>query len=601
MGFIKPRLPDIDEATWPTLRRMERIRELAPFWVEHGFGTQRVVHLLYAIKIIVYAVGAVTVTSLTTPALGGIGAFADWWTEPIFFQKAVAFTIAFEILGLGCGSGPLTLRISPPIGGALYWLRPGTVRLAPWPNRVPLTGGTTRTVADVALYVGVLAATIWVIIAPPAVPVTAALVASDVGVIDPWRVVPLLVLLPLLGLRDKAIFLAARPEHYLLTAALFLFPVDQWLAAAQLVMLLLWWGAATSKLNRHFPFVVSIMISNAPLHMSRWLKRRLYRQFPHDLRPSALSRLLAHGGTVIEFTVPVVLVLSPNPTLTAIAVAVMVVFHLHILSTFPMGVPMEWNVFMIFGTLFLFGAHGAVGPAQIASPWLILLLAAAATVVVLGNLFPHRISFLPAMRYYAGNWATSVWCFRKGTETKIDTDIKKVAPSIRKQLASLYGDDGADLVIHVGHAWRAMHHHGRALNGLLPRAVDDIEAYDIQEGEIIAGAVLGWNFGDGHLHDEQLVRAVQERCRFAEGDLRVIMLESQPIHRQRQHYRIVDAATGLVEEGHVAVTDMVGHQPWLDAAGTIPVTLLTAAVTIEPVLEPAVEPGVEPVPEPGTP
>ena len=37
----------------------------------------------------------------------------------------------------------------------------------------------------------------------------------------------------------------------------------------------------------------------------------------------------------------------------------MVLFHLHILSTFPMGVPMEWNVFMIFSTLFLFGAHGA--------------------------------------------------------------------------------------------------------------------------------------------------------------------------------------------------------------------------------------------------
>ena len=37
--------------------------------------------------------------------------------------------------------GPLTLRINPPIGGVLYWLRPGTVRLPPWPGRVPLTGG----------------------------------------------------------------------------------------------------------------------------------------------------------------------------------------------------------------------------------------------------------------------------------------------------------------------------------------------------------------------------------------------------------------------------------------------------------------------------
>jgi hypothetical protein len=599
MGFITPRLPRIDESTWPDKRRLDRIRELAPFWVEHGFGTQRVVHLLYGIKIILYAAGAVAVTSLTTPALGGVGAIGQWWDEPIAFQKVVAFTILFEILGLGCGSGPLTLRISPPIGGVLYWLRPGTVRLAPWPSRVPLSGGTTRTVVDVALYAGVLASTVWILLAPPVSP---PLASGAVGVVDASRFVPLLVLLPLVGLRDKAIFLAARPEHYLLTAALFLFPVEQWLAAAQLVMLLLWWGAATSKLNRHFPFVVSVMISNAPLHMSTWLKRRLYRSFPDDLRPSTLSRLLAHGGTVIEFTVPVVLVLSPNPTATALAVAVMVVFHLHILSTFPMGVPMEWNVFMIFSTVFLFGAHGGIGPAQIASPWLWLILAGAASIVVIGNLFPHRVSFLPAMRYYAGNWATSVWCFRKGTEVRIDQAIRKVAPSIRTQLASLYGEDGADLVIHIGHAWRAMHHHGRALNGLLPRALDDVEAYDIQEGEIIAGAVLGWNFGDGHLHDENLLRAVQERCRFAEGDLRVIMLESQPIHRQRQHYRIVDAATGLVEEGHVEVADMVRHQPWLDETGTIPVTVRSATVrtvVVDP--EPSPGPDPAPVPELGTP
>jgi transmembrane protein DUF3556 len=29
-----------------------------------------------------------------------------------------------------------------------------------------------------------------------------------------------------------------------------------------------------------------------------------------------------------------------------------------------------------------------------------------------------------------------------------------------------------------------------------------------------------------------------------------------------QRYRIVDAASGLVEEGEVDVADMVAHQPW---------------------------------------
>jgi len=453
MGFIKPTLPTVEAESWSSKTRLERIQELAPFWVENGFGTQRVVHVVYLLKCLLYVGGAILVASLTTPGLGGVTEVGHWWTEPIFFQKAVVFSLLFEILGLGCGSGPLTLRIMPPIGGVLYWLRPGTVRLPPWPKQVPLTRGTTRSAADVVLYAGVLLSCGWILAAPGAGPIATPLVTSDIGVISPSRVIPLLVLLPLLGLRDKTIFLAARAEHYFLTAALFLFPVVPMLAAAQLVMLLLWWGAATSKLNRHFPFVVSIMISNAPLHRSTWLRRKLYRRFPDDLRPSWLASALAHGGTTIEFTVPLVLILSPNRTVTMVAVAIMVLFHLHILSTFPMGVPMEWNIFMIFSTLFLFGAHGDIGPAQVRSPWLVVILAFAAAVVAAGNVFPGKVSFLPAMRYYAGNWATSLWCFRRPAETRLDTHIRKVSPSVRSQLATMYGPDDADLRDHaIGHA-----------------------------------------------------------------------------------------------------------------------------------------------------
>jgi hypothetical protein len=577
MGFIRPTQPSVDLETWPQTPRLERIRELAPFWAEVGFGTPLAVHVLYGLKCLGYVAAAVLLTGWTTPRLGGIGAVGTWWSEPIFFQKAVVFTLLFEILGLGCGSGPLTLRISPWIGGVLYWLRPGTVRLPPWPSSIPFTRGTTRTVADVLLYAGVLGSAAWILADPGNGPIATSLVSSQVGVVDPARIVPLAVLLPLLGLRDKTIFLAARPEHYFVTALLFFFPVEEMLAAAQVVMLLLWWGAATSKLNRHFPFVISIMLSNAPLHRSKWLRRKLYRDVPDDVRPSKLSALLAHGGTAFEYVVPAVMLFSPNRTVTMVAAVAMVAFHLHILSTFPMGVPLEWNVFIVFSIAFLFDAHGAIGPDAIQSPLVWLLLATSAGAVVLGNLFPRYLSFLVSMRYYAGNWATSYWCFRKGADAKIDRHVKKVAPSTRAQLVSLYGDVGAELTIDVGTVWRAMHHHGRALNGLLPRAVDDVEAYDVQEGETVAGTILGWNFGDGHLHDERLLGAVQERCRFAEGELRVIVLESQPIHRQRQHYRIVDAAAGLLEEGYVEVADMVERQPWLQADGTIPLTLVPQA------------------------
>ncbi|MFI5688734.1 DUF3556 domain-containing protein [Streptomyces sp. NPDC051636] len=569
MGFLAPDTADVDIQQWRSRPYQQRIRPLAEHWVMHGFGTPRIVHLLYLVKITAYALGGMAVVS-ATPGVGGITDFGSWWAEPIVYQKLVVWTVLWEVLGLGCGSGPLSSHFVPPVGAFLHWLRPGTVRLPPWPGRIPFTGGTRRTVADVALYAAVLGAAVWLLCSPGD--------GDAAGVLAPWRVAVLAVLLALLGLRDKTVFLAARAEHYGLTLLIFLFPVSDMTAALKLVMLALWWGAASSKLNRHFPFVVAVMISNSPLHPA-WFKRRLYRHYPDDLRPSALAAAAAHSGTVIEYVVPLVLVLSHGGPVTTIALAVMVVFHLHIMSTFPMGVPLEWNVFFIYSAIVLFGHDAAVGAFAVHSPLLAAALVLGLVVVpVLGHIRPDLVSFLPSMRYYAGNWPTSLWCFRKGTEQRLNEHIVKASGLPVDQLTRLYGADAAELVLHQGLAWRAMHSHGRALAGLLPRAVDDVESYDVREGETVAGAVLGWNFGDGHLHNEQLVAAVQQRCGFAPGDLRVVLLESQPTHRQRQHYRIVDAASGLIEEGYVNVREMVVRQPWLDDE--------TPAIPVEPVARP---------------
>ena len=45
------------------------------------------------------------------------------------FQKVVLYTMLFEVIGLGCGFGPLNNRFFPPMGSILYWLRPNTIRL----------------------------------------------------------------------------------------------------------------------------------------------------------------------------------------------------------------------------------------------------------------------------------------------------------------------------------------------------------------------------------------------------------------------------------------------------------------------------------------
>jgi Transmembrane protein of unknown function (DUF3556) len=562
MGFINPTPPPFEYEEWRRRPHLERIKVLAQDWALNGFGTPTFVYLLYIVKLVLYAGGGLLLISATTAGLGGLGDLGDWWTEPIVFQKAVIWTMLWEVLGLGAGSLPLTLRFSPMIGGVLYWLRPGTTRLPPWPERVPLTRGTRRTLFDVAVYAGLIAAALNLLLSDG---IDAA--AGTAGRLDPVAVGALLGLLVLLGLRDKVPFLAARAEIYGNLAIIFLFPLTDMIVAAQLVFVCIWWGAASSKLNRHFPFVVTVMISNTPWNRWRAAKRRLYRDHPEDLRPSSMGALAAHMGTVMEFTLPLILLVSQGGIVATIAVAGMVIFHLHILSTFPLAVPLEWNIFMIFGLLFLFGHYGATSFSTLDDPLLLAILGVTCVgLPVLGNFRPDLVSFLPSMRYYAGNWATSQWLFRKqgNAEAKLDRDLVKPAPIVTEQLVKFYDPELIDVLVYKGLAFRSMHSHGRALNGLVQRAVDDVEGYEVREGELVAGVVLGYNFGDGHFHDQRLLAAIQEHCRFEPGEVRVVVLESQPANKQRQRYRIFDAAEGLVEEGFVNVADMVERQPWLD-------------------------------------
>jgi hypothetical protein len=584
MGFMSPELPDVAPQTWRTTPRATRLQIATRHWAEHGFGTPYAVYLLYLIKIALYVAAPAAIISLT-PGLGGLGRIGDWWTQPIVYQKVIIFTLLFEVLGFGCGSGPLTGRFMPPIGGFLYWLRPNTIRLPAWGDKVPFTRGDSRTLVDVALYAIVLIGGAWALLSPGhGGPVTA---AGDVGLIDPVLVIPTIVALALLGLRDKTIFLAARGEHYWLKLFVFFFPFTDQIAAYKLIMLCLWWGAATSKVNHHFPYVVSVMTSNNALLRPKLfspIKRMLYRDHVNDLRPTLLPKLMAHvGGTTAEFIVPTVLVFfAGDQPWRWVLIGFMVIFHLNIISNLPMGVPLEWNVFFIFSLFYLFGHYAAIKATDLRSPLLLALVLVAVLVVIAGNMFPEKISFLFAMRYYAGNWATSIWCFRPGAEDKIEANVVKSSALVVNQLAKLYDADTAEIMSDKVNAFRAMHTHGRALNGLLPRALggEANEAdYSVREGEMVAGPLVGWNFGEGHLHNEQLLEAVQRRCHFEEGDVRVIVLEGQPIHIQKQWYRILDAKTGLIEAGYVDVKDMLTRQPWPEPGDEFPVHVTTQRAT----------------------
>ncbi len=580
MSFLSPAPPPFELEEWKRKPHLVRIKPLVQDWGENGFGSPSAVFLLYALKLVVYAAGALLAIS-TTPGLGDFGDFGNWWTQPIVFEKFAVWTLLWEILGLGAGSMPLSFRFTPPIGGPLYWLRPGTVRLPPWPGRVPLTAGTRRSLFDVALYAAVVATGLYLLFASG---VDAN--GAGAGRVSPAGIAVLLGLLALLGLRDKVSFLGARPEIYATMLAVGLFPVSQWIVAWQFIFIFIWWGAASSKLNRHFPFVVSVMISNAPLVRSKALKRKLWRDFPEDMRPSRLAAGIAHFGTVQEFGWPLLLLTVDNNTVRTIAIVGMVLFHLNITSMFPLAVPLEWNIFMIFGTLFLFGHYGDVPLSSLGDPLLIALVAIVCLgLPVLGNFRPDKLSFLPSMRYYAGNWATTQWLFRRGSgaEEKLDERIEKPARLVAEQLARTYDRETANFLLNKGLAFRSMHSHGRALNALLPHAVDDVESYDVRDGELISNVVNGWNFGDGHFHGRQLLEAVQERCGFAPGEVRVIALESEAVGSGRQRYRIYDAASGLLEEGSVAVADMIERQPWLEESWDFPVAVERRREPMEPV------------------
>jgi hypothetical protein len=541
--LLKPVSPPYDPLEWAEMPFGEKVRLACNAWAMQGYGTPLAVYAVYALKIACYVAGWFLFCGFT-PGMGNLSNLGDWWLEPVAFQKAILWSMLFEILGLGCGSGPLTGRYLPPIGGALYFLRPGTTKL-PIFEGAPLVGGSRRTWLDVGLYAATIAVSIVALVS----------VAPDHRVL-----VALAVLLPVLGILDKTLFLCARGEHYWTTIVVMVLAAD-FVPGAKAIHAALWFWAGFSKLNHHFPSVVGVMTSNSPVTRFAWMRRLMYRRYPDDLTPSRLAFYMGHGGTLLEFAVPLVLLSARGGTATAIGLVLMLVLHGFITSNVPMGVPLEWNVMMVYGGFFLFWKHAGTSLLDMTPPVAAVVVAMCVVVPLLGNLFPSKIPFLLAMRYYAGNWAFSVWLFRGKSHEKLER-LTKSSAWVKDQLARLYDERTCVGILSKVMAFRLMHLHGRVLSELVPRAAPKTHEYQWLDGELVAGMVLGWNFGDGHLHREELLRAVQTQCSFEEGELRCVMVEAQPLGRPTLQYRLLDAKTGLIEEGLADVDDLRRRQPW---------------------------------------
>jgi len=544
--LMQPTELPYDFEEWGKLPFPEKAKKVCQAWAMQGFGAPKFTVLFYSLKIAFY-IWMWTVFCSYSIELGNFDSISEWWFKLEALGKALTWTVLIEVIGFGGASGPLTGRYMPILGGITYWLIPGTVK-SPMFKAL----GDKRNILDVLLYAALLYFLIIACIAPS--------ITSEV-------VIPILILLPILGLLDTQIFLAARSDVWYPALFVFLFPTEAG-GALQICWFAVWFWAAFSKLTPTFTSVVAVMISNSPFLSFKWLKRMLFKNYPEDLRMSKTAVYIAHFGTVVEFSLPILLMTGTfmgwSQEVMFYCLLGMTAFHTFIFMNFPMGVPMEWNVIMVYGGWLLFGFNPEFFPTDVTSlPIFALFVMWFLFFTLLGNFFPKYISFLLSMRYYAGTWPYSVWLFKKGTKvSKLDANIRKTSPDIRKQLGFFYDEKTTNSILSRMIAFRMMHLPGRTLQDLLPKAVENIDDYYWVDGEFLAGEVIGWNFGDGHLHQEKLLGSVQKRCNFANGELRVIMVESPQLHNGRLHWRIHDANDGLMEEGYAYIKDLKQKMPW---------------------------------------
>lgn len=544
--LMKPVDLPYDFEEWKKLPFPERVKKVCQAWGLQGFGAPSFTVVFYTLKILFYIWIWVVFCSYSTE-LGTTETIGEWWFSLEAMGKALLWTILIEVIGFGGASGPLTARYMPPLGAITYWLRPNTIK-------VPMFRflGDKRNILDILLYAALLYFLVVACIAPK---------------VTPEVILPILILLPILGVLDRAIYLAARADVWYPALFVYLFPAETG-GALKIIWFGIWFWAAFSKLTPTFTSVVAVMICNSPFLKFDWLKKLLFKSYPEDLRLSNTAIYISHFGTVVEFVLPILLItgtfLGWPYEIMLFALIGMTAFHTFIFLNFPMGVPMEWNVIMVYGGWLLFGFNPEVMPMDVGNPMVIIVcLVCIFALPLIGNFFPKYVSFLLSMRYYAGTWPYSIWLFKEGTKmAKLEPNIVKTSPDLRKQLGFFYDKKTTDSILSRVISFRMMHLPSRALHETLPKAVDNIDDYYWIDGEFLAGEVVGWNFGDGHLHHEPVLASVQKRCNFESGELRVIMVESPQLHNGRMHWRIHDAKDGLMEEGYSSVYALKAKMPW---------------------------------------
>ena len=220
----------------------------------------------------------------------------------------------------------------------------------------------------------------------------------------------------------------------------------------------------------------------------------------------------------------------------------MVVFHLFIISTFPLAVPLEWNVLFAFAAIFLFVGtrRGTVS----ASPTSSSPLAARAdrgwpAVLPRARQPATRPGVLPpSMRQYAGNWASARGPSSPGRSRKLNRVTRPHTNQVDQLEAMGYPPRSPRSRCSRRSAWRSMHSQGRGLFSLLINHVRRPRPGHRPRGRVRLQLD----------HRVQLRRRTPARraadrapssgaANFEPGEFIVAWVESQPVHKKTSSTR----------------------------------------------------------------
>ena len=156
-----------------------------------------------------------------------------------------------------------------------------------------------------------------------------------------------------------------------------------------------------------------------------------------------------------------------------------------------------------------------------------------------------------------------MWAFAPGAEAKLNRVTRTAKNQVDQFVDIGYEPRWADVTMQRVISWRTLHSQGRGLFSVLLKNLPDIDSRSVREGEFVCNSLIGFNFGDGHLHDADMIAAVQREAAFEPGECVIAWVESEAFGSGVQHYQLIDAALGVVERGTWKVADAVEQQPWL--------------------------------------